>query len=286
MYSHLIIPKTHSLMTESFIKFGHSFVASTSDFWHHPVWKCSFGACIGNFITNGYQMKNGMLLAMSQTTIPQVNSLSVISGDSAAESCVHHRCQALLDFCTCNKLKMGHLIGCWLEECHRAVRCKPNYISSHIVDGAANAGKSVQTFQWNMGEERSQKIVADGCDAQKIKKCCKHCIRNESACGKFESRVRTGSEATLHKALQEVLDHVRKENGRVKTPQVQSSVVTMWNHAFDETECANANQHNLDVAIKRIVAPDGAIENLRKNNDSCEEVDKNGITEAQWRMYA
>jgi hypothetical protein len=88
MYSHLIIPKIHLLMTESFIKFEHSFVASTLDFWHHPVWKCSFGACIGNFISNGYQMKNGMLLAMLQTTLPQAKSLSVFSKDSASESCI------------------------------------------------------------------------------------------------------------------------------------------------------------------------------------------------------
>jgi hypothetical protein len=63
---------------------------------------------------------------------------------------------------------MGDLVGCWLEECHRAVGCKPTYISSHIVDGAANAGKSVQTLQWNTGEERSQKIDVDGCDSHKI----------------------------------------------------------------------------------------------------------------------
>ncbi len=90
MHSHLIIPKNHSLMTKSFIRFGHSFVAFRLDFWHHPVWKCSIGACIGSFITNGYQMKNGMLLAMLQTTIHQANSLCVISGDSAAESCALH----------------------------------------------------------------------------------------------------------------------------------------------------------------------------------------------------
>ncbi len=72
----------------------------------------------------------------------------------------------------------------------------------------------------------------------------------------------------------------------MKTPRVQSSVVTRWNSAFEETECANANQHNLDVAIKRIIAPGGAIEKLRINNDSYQEVDENGITEAQWRIYA
>jgi hypothetical protein len=73
----------------------------------------------------------------------------------------------------------------------------------------------------------------------------------------------------------------------VKTFWVQSSsVVTRWNSAFDKTECANAKQHNLDVSINRIVAPGGAIEKLRINNDGYEEVDKNEITEAQWRIYA
>jgi hypothetical protein len=162
MSSHVIFPKIHSLMTESFIKFGHSFVASTSVFWDHPVWKSSFCACVGNFITNGYQMQNGMFLAMLQTTLPQANSLSVISGASLSGGCLLHRCQALLDFCAWNNIKSGDQIGCWLEKSRKAVGCKPNYISLHIVDGAANAGKSVQILQWNMDNEHSQKIVAHG----------------------------------------------------------------------------------------------------------------------------
>ena len=168
MSSHVIFPKIHSLMTESFIKFGHSFVSSTSVFRHHAVWKFSFGACVGNFITNGYQMQNGMFLAMLQTTLPQAISLSVISRASLSGGCLLNCCQALLDFCAWNNIKSGDQIGCWLEKSHKAVGCKPNYISSHIVDEAANEGKSFQILQWNTGKECSQKIVADDCDAHKI----------------------------------------------------------------------------------------------------------------------
>ena len=164
LITHCVLSKIHTFVTESFIEFGNSFVASTSDFWHHPVWKTSFGASVSNFMKNGYQFKNGLFLAVAQTTLP-----SVISGDLLrSEKGTLHRCQALLDFCMWTQPKTGELIGNWLEECHNAVGCKPGYITSHIVDGAANAAKSLQSLQWNTSKERPQKIVADGCDAHKI----------------------------------------------------------------------------------------------------------------------
>ena len=243
-------------------------------------------------MTNGYQFKNGLFLADAQTTLP-----GVISGDLIrSEKGILHRCQALLDFCMWTQPKTGELIGNWLEECHNAVGCKPSYITSHIVDGAANAAKSVQSLQWNTSEERSQKIIADGCDAHKINTIAgiasgtsKHTDNLNPNLGK--------NLALLHiwlgrffnyKAYQDELTSVQKENGREATPRVQRSVVTRWNSSFDETASANANQHDLDIAIRRIVQPGGVSEKVRVVD--CREEDGGDkyevIDEDCWNMYA
>lgn len=76
-----------------------------------------------------------------------------------------HCHQALLDFCCWTEAKTSDMIGSWLKQCHKNVGCKPNYITLYIVNGAANAGKSVRTLQF---DDCSQKIIADGCNAHKI----------------------------------------------------------------------------------------------------------------------
>ena len=67
-------------------------------------------------------------------------------GQLKSEKPTLHRCQALLDFCSWTQPKTGDLIGSWLEECHRAVGCRPNYITSHIVDGAAMQANQCSLF--------------------------------------------------------------------------------------------------------------------------------------------
>ena len=286
------LSQIHTFVTESFIQFGNSFVSSTSDFWHHPVWKTSFGASVSNFMANGYQFKNGLFLAVPQTTLPSVISEDLIRSEIGTL----HRCQALLDFCMWTQPKTGELIGNWLEECHNAVGCKPSYIASHIVDGAANAAKSVKSLEWNTSQARSQKIVADGCDAHKINTIAgiasgtsKHAENMNPNLGK--------NLALLHiwlgrffnyKAYQDELSSVQKQNGREATPRVQRSVVTRWNSSFDETASANANQHDLDIAIRRIVVPGGVRERVRVVE--CREEEGGDkyevISDDCWNMYA
>ena len=48
-----------------------------------------------------------------------------------------------MDFCEFNHPKSGANVGEWPPEAHSSIGCKPEYISSHMVDGAANVGASV-----------------------------------------------------------------------------------------------------------------------------------------------
>lgn len=237
-------------------------------------------------MTNGYNFKNGLFLAVSRTMMPSAGGLL-----KSEEANIHH-CQVLLDFCCWTEAKTGNNIGSWLEQCHKDVGCKPNYITSHIVDGAANVEKSVQTLQWNTSDDRLQKIIADGCDAHKINTTAsmasgtsKHVDNLNPELGKSLMLLHGWLVKFVnYKAYQDVLTNVRKEHGREQTPRVASSVVTRWNSSFDKMASANANQHDLDISIRHIVAPGGVREKVRdaNNNGDNDEVP----SEECWKTYA
>ncbi len=65
-------------------------------------------------------------------------------------------------------MKLGQLIGDWLTNAHKMFGIKPEYICSHTVNGAANAGKCVAVLEWNTHDGRSQKIIADNCDVHMV----------------------------------------------------------------------------------------------------------------------
>ena len=56
------------------------------------------------------------------------------------------RSQALPNLKSWYITKTGDNIDQWLEEIHKVVGCKPEYIGSHIVDGASNDVSSVDTL--------------------------------------------------------------------------------------------------------------------------------------------
>jgi len=273
----------------------NSFVASTSDFWHHPVWKKSYGAVIANLMTKGYRFKNGLFLAVSNTTIKkcfkrnnEVDEFADVVKSTVPNT---HRCQALLNFEEFDKPKTGNNIGEWLVEAHDTVGCKPNYITSHTVDGAFNATASQHTLEWVTSDERSQKMVAENCDAHKINTTAKQA----SGTSKHTTNLNPEMGASLHtlhlviaklcnyKACKDVLRNVSTEHERKKTLQIRQKMVTRWGSDYDEVECANINQHDVDTALKRIHAPGGVNEKLRIQ-DGDEEV-ANIPTAQDWNKY-
>ena len=42
-----------------------------------------------------------------------------------------------------------------MEDIHKAVGCKPEYIGSHNVDGASNADASVENLEWETSDGQS-----------------------------------------------------------------------------------------------------------------------------------
>ena len=55
-----------------------------------------------------------------------------------------------------------------LEDAHEAAGCKPSFIGSHTVDGAANAQKFVEVLKWVTKDERQLQITTSECDAHSI----------------------------------------------------------------------------------------------------------------------
>ncbi|EJK76270.1 hypothetical protein THAOC_01980 [Thalassiosira oceanica] len=54
-----------NIIQELFLKYHTGFVASSSDFWWHPVYQLSFGGCIASVMANRYRMQDGLSLFMS-----------------------------------------------------------------------------------------------------------------------------------------------------------------------------------------------------------------------------
>ena len=87
-----------------------------------------------------YEFKNGLCLTMSTVTYNDM----VWSGDVgrllALHKPIHKRCSALMDFKHFILAKTGLNIGYWLDNIHRfQLTAKPDYLGTHIVNGAENA---------------------------------------------------------------------------------------------------------------------------------------------------
>ena len=283
----------NNFIIECSILYNCSFVASTSDFWHHPVWKTAFGATVANFMTHGYFFQNGLFLAMSSTTKKRLHKSGKYSTLVRSGKPKLHRTQALLDFCEFNKAKTGENIGGWLLDAHIGVGCKPEHITSHTVDGAGNAGASVDHLEWQTRGSRSQKIVATKCDSHKINTTSaqasgtsKHVTNLDPDLGASLTRLHLAvTRVCNYKSCQDVFKNVQQEHGRKKTLRLKYSVLTRWNSSFDETLRANHNQHDLDLALRRIRAPGGAAENLREAEDDGVDETNKYPSPGDWDVY-
>ena len=60
--------------------------------------------------------------------------------------------QDLLDFKHWEIPKISENTDHWLEDIHKAVGCKPEYIGSHTVDGASNYGASIKNLEWETSD--------------------------------------------------------------------------------------------------------------------------------------
>jgi hypothetical protein len=88
-----------------------------------------------------------------------------------------------------------------------------------------------------------------------------------------------------YKACKDVYNNVQQEHGREKTLRLKKSVLTRWNSSFDETERANYNQYDLELALRRIRAPGGAGENIRDADDDEEDDTTRYPSSEDWNVY-
>ena len=91
--NYLLTKDIYLFMTENFLKYKTSFVASTSDFWRDRVFKNYFGEFIGNFIANRYKFNNGLSIIVFDTIIKSFYKYA-LRPPNPTLAC----CQALIDF--------------------------------------------------------------------------------------------------------------------------------------------------------------------------------------------
>ena len=185
-------------------------------------------------MANHYYFKNGLCLAISDLTLEEMKKQG--SAADLLTSCVatRDRCQALLNFTHWTEPKTGENIGKWLGEKHDGIGIKPDYIESHIVEGASNATSSMNKLEWDTSGERSQKITTDNCDAHKANTTADqasgtsdHVHNLNPQCGESLNKLhKTLSCIGISGKRKGVVRNVQTERPREKVTHMDSAVVT------------------------------------------------------------
>ena len=86
-------------------------------------------------MSDRYRFNNFLRLAISITTMGEMKIQERVTELLRCGTPTVDRSQALLDFNHWEITKTGEKIGHCLEDIHKAVVCKPEYIGSNTVDG-------------------------------------------------------------------------------------------------------------------------------------------------------
>ena len=261
------------IFMEAYLLYHSGFVCSTSDFWWHPTKKLSFGACIASVMAKRYRFRNGLSLFCSDTTYASIkeNTEILLSSDPVPTT---GKCKLLLDFVGFDKKKDGSNVGEWLTDIHNAVKCKPSYVGSHVVDGAGDAGASVKEMKITMAGETPREMISATCDSHQANSTGGRCSGTSSHKTNLNPNLGVALKK-LHACTgrivrsgtrKKVMSNVREEKGRTKYPRITTIVTTRWNAEHLETESAAANQVDLSVAIKQMVSPEGEDKDLYREH--------------------
>ena len=141
----------YTFMMEGFLMYCQLFVLSNSNYWWNTVRKKTFCASIANFMSRLYEFRDGHCLFIYHATCKTMDKLELAKMNGFCD-----RCQALICFKNFTKLHTGENIGACLKFIHLCVQCKPSFIRGHTVDGAKNAGKSVEQLEFMTEDDRPQ----------------------------------------------------------------------------------------------------------------------------------
>jgi len=189
----------------------------------------------------------------------------------------------------------GKNVGDWLHKTHASVGCEPSFIGTVVVDGASNAGKSVERLEILTQDERSQKIVVEKCSAHKVNTTAAqssgtstHKYNVNENCGKSLTKLHTRLVHTKRSGTRMgVLKRKRKGNGRKKCHSIEFGNLTRWKSRHKETVCASRNQLDLQETWVDIISEDGIDSELYAENvNDLSEVIPTEHDWSIWSQYA
>ena len=278
------------LVKEGHLRYSNGFVSSNSDFWHDPTRKDSFGAVCANMTMKHYQFRNGLILAISDTTLAKMRESGEADDLLVTQAPILMRGTALLDFCRVEEKKTGEFLGRWLSERHTNHGIIMDYIGSHVVDSAANAVSSVEHLKFASEGGRSHDIVAERCDAHKANTASGeasgtslHKINLHPRAGETMKKLHSAlSRVHRSKQRRDVLNAVHQEHLRTKVPRLQPHVVTRWRSRLKEAAAGNALQRDFNVALGKMICEGGCDEDLLKEHTKQGTVDSLFIQPQDW----
>ena len=204
-----------------------------------------------------------------------------------------HRVQALIEFLVMLEKKTGRNIGCMIVKANATVAIKADYMGGCTVDNASNATKSTKEVKVSTEDSRSQPNITGTCSAHKAN------TTSDQALGtsKHKKNLDPDLGASLKllyrwvaymnrsRARVDILEIIHKELGREKYFKILIQVITRWSSKHREATGASANEHDFDLAIKKMLAEKNSRNEEEDEEDELESGPIAAPSEHNWKTW-
>lgn len=221
-------------------------------------------------IARRYTFKDNRSLFISSKTIKELgaNMLAISNGELKD-------LEFVVNFQLFSEKKTGAAIGRWLVLSHEEKGIHPKFVGHHSTDGASNAVKSKEEYDWMTQLNRSTTMEHEKCHAHQNERSGRYASgtgdyvdnANEELsvvlrkCHKIMARLHR-SEARL-----KILTTVQERNQRTKIRRPNPGVVTRWNSEHTEVAGLNVFMGDINKALEIMLAPGAIDEGLLKDSD-------------------
>ena len=243
--------------------------SSNSDFWKYEERDDQFGAVCINTTAKKYAFKNGLKLAISDTTFNRMKANREIH---LLRSKTHRtsRLTMLANFACVEESKTAELLSAFVISAHKRVGWEMSHIMSHTVDSASNAVAGNDEMKFVTREERPVEIQLQKCIPHKaatvgdiLSGTSKHKVNLNPEAGAILNKVHIQAERiNCKKDRRKAVKFVHKKMNRVKYPRFAPETVTRWGSRQEETTNMNCIRHDLDEAMGGMLAKGGCDEEM------------------------
>ena len=290
----LIIFQIGVFCTENHLQYGYGCGSSNSDFWKDPGRMEPFGAVCINTIAKRYIFKNGLEMAISDTTFNEMAKHGEIGLHLRSTNPLFGRTTFLGDFARVDGKKTAEKLAEFIIASHTKVNWKMSCIISHVVDSAANAVAGSEEMKYLTKDDRPLDVFMMKCMPHKGSTAAlaasgtsDHVGNLNPVSGEILNKCHRLTERIHRKrARRDEVEAVHRAKKRTKYPSIQPGVVTRWGSYHKESTTFNCVRHDVDEALKNLLAEGGCDNDLLNGEDvnETEVFGEHTLDELEWEF--